>query len=314
MVVQNCAQGKNPLQEACMTDRIELLAAALNSLPDGIAVFTGEGEVAFWNQAAEAITGFAAADVLEHSIPEGLRPLLDGAQNGDPQLCADVEAGRGSLVRLRHKLGHEAPAIARAFVLRDELGERIGAAAVFHPAESLDALPHGETGEDEDVLASQADFEERLRNEFDDFLRGDEPLGVLWISVDQAPELRKSHGAGACHAMLEKVRHALAVGLRPAEELGRWGDDEFLVIAHERTPEMLDAHARVLAGLARTADFRWWGDRISLTVSIGAAQAAHGGETLAQLLECAREAMQSSIRSGGNCVTSAPGRLACLPS
>ena len=73
--------------------------------------------------------------------------------------------------------------------------------------------------------------------------------------------------------MLDKVRHALAQGLRPAEEMSRWGDDEFLVVAHEHSAEMLAAHARTLAGLARTADFRWWGDRVSLTVSIGAAQA-----------------------------------------
>ena len=30
---------------------------------------------------------------------------------------------------------------------------------------------------------------------------------------------------------------------------------------------------KLLAGLARTADFRWWGDRVSLTVSVGVAMA-----------------------------------------
>ncbi len=297
-----------------MNDRTELLESALNSLPEGTAVLGGEDEVMFWNQAAEAMTGFAAEELLRRPIPEELKPLRGEAQHGDAQLCADTQAGRSALVRVQHKLGHQVSCIARILILRDGEGERIGAATIFHPAESLDALPHGETNQDQDIMASQSDLEERLRNEFDDFMRGEEPFGVLWIGVDQAAELRKTHGAGACQTMLEKVRHALAVGLRPSEELGRWGDDEFLVIAHERTPQMLDAHARVLAGLARTADFRWWGDRIFLSVSIGAAQAAHAGETLSQLLECAREAMQSSIRSGGNCVTSALGRLTCLPS
>src|SRR5271157_5106726 len=101
--------------------------------------------------------------------------------------------------------------------------------------------------------------------------------------------------------------------LRPGEELGRWGEDEFLVISHELTPEMLAAHAEVLAGLARTADFHWWGDRVSLTVSIGAAQAAPA-ESLAQLLERAQEAMVSSIHAGGNHITFAPGGQPCLPS
>jgi GGDEF domain-containing protein len=73
---------------------------------------------------------------------------------------------------------------------------------------------------------------------------------------------------------------------------------------------MLAAHAQVLAGLARTADFRWWGDRISLTVSIGAAQAAPS-ETLAQLLERAQEAMAASIDAGGNHITSAARGQAC---
>ena len=108
--------------------------------------------------------------------------------------------------------------------------------------------------------------------------------------------------------MLDKLEHALASGLRPAEVLGRWGDDEYLVISHERTPEMLSAHARVLVGLARTSDFKWWGDCISLTVSIGAAQAQQSSEeSLAQLLERAQRAMEASVRTGGNCATPLQG-------
>src|SRR5208337_3185100 len=131
--------------------------------------------------------------------------------------------------------------------------------------------------------------------EFDDFERGGCPLGVLWIGVDQAEELRKTHGAAACNAMLEKVGHAMVQGLRPAEEIGRWGDDEFLIVAHERSADMLAAHAQMLDGLARTANFRWWGDRISITVSIGVAHWRCGSnETLAQLLDRARKAMETS--------------------
>jgi diguanylate cyclase (GGDEF)-like protein len=113
--------------------------------------------------------------------------------------------------------------------------------------------------------------------------------------------------------MLEKVERAMANGLRPGEQVGRWGEDEFLVISHERTPEMLAEHAQVLAGLARTADFRWWGDRISLTVSIGAAQAGNSG-TLKELLERAQAAMLESIHAGGNHVTHAREGHSCLPS
>jgi GGDEF domain-containing protein len=125
--------------------------------------------------------------------------------------------------------------------------------------------------------------------------------------------MRRTHGASACEAMFTKVEHALAHGLRPAEHLGRWGEEEILVVSHERSQAMLAMHAQVLAGLARTAEFRWWGDRIPLTVSIGAAQ-AEIGSPLAELLQRARAAMQASHCAGGNHITEAPEGHSCSPS
>jgi len=288
----------------------ELLEAAFDAIPEGVALVGLEGEVVLWNQAAQSITGYAAIDMLARRLPEGLEHLLleesaDGGVSG---------AIRRALVRARHKLGHGVPVIARYLILRDGLGERIGGAALFHPAESLDALPHGECSNNAGQDEAREEFEERLQTEFDDFKRGGPPLSILWIGVDQAEELRKTHGVSACNAMLEKVRHALVLGLRPAEEMSRWGDDEFLILAHERSAEMLASHAHTLAGLARTADFRWWGDRVSLTVSIGAAQAGGDGtETLAQLLGRARQAMETSSRTGGNRATVATANDAAHP-
>lgn len=296
-----------------MADRTELLDSALDMLPDGLAVFGGEDEVVLWNHAAEAITGYAGVELRMRPVPEELEALIaEGPRLVEVRPGTSARAGRGALVRLRHKLGHEIPVMTRRLVLRDGLGGRIGTAAMFHPAQSLDALPHGEAGEDAEVAASQADLDDRLSSEFEDFQRGGLPFGVLWIGVDQAHDLRRTHGAGACAAMFEKVQRALRAGLRPGEEIGRWGEDEFLVIAHERTAEMLAGHARTLAGLARTTDFRWWGDRVSVTVSIGAAQAecGHSGD-LAQLLERARKAMVASMREGGNRVVSAEKEQGC---
>jgi diguanylate cyclase (GGDEF)-like protein/PAS domain S-box-containing protein len=288
----------------CMADRTELLESALDSMQEGIALIGMGGEIAFWNQAAEATTGYAAIDVVGRPLPRGLEPLAPECDFRNHR----TESARGMLVKARHKLGPEMQMMARLFLLRDGLGERIGAAVVFHPAESLDALPHGARGDSEEMAASQAEIEEHLRSEFEDCSGGGLPFGVLWVKVDQAESLHKSHGAGACDAMFEKFQHTLATGLRPAEILGRWGDDEFLIISHERTPEMLHAHARVLVGLARTADFKWWGDRVSLTVSIGAAQVRETrNETLAQLLDRAQRAMETSMRAGGNCATYAQG-------
>ena len=299
----------------CVTDRNELIEAALESRPDGIALLGGNGEIVFWNRAAEAITGYAKMEVLSQPAPAGLEPLVldvPQAEQAEP-----APKARGAVVEVRHKLGHTVQAIAQRAVLRNAFGERVGMAIVFHPAESLDALPHGESSESEaeEVAASQVELEEQLRAEFDDFTGGGPPFGVLWISVDQAEELNRTHGYAACQAMLDKVRRALTHGLRPAEQMGRWGGNEFLIVAHERSAEMLAIHAQRLAGLARTADFRWWGDRVSITVSIGAAQTPDGtDESLAQLLDRARQAMETSHQAGGNRATLGAKGVACSPS
>lgn len=301
MAMRRVAPGK----EDSLTDRMELIEAALDSMSDGLGLFGGEGEVVLWNQAAQGMTGYTALELLGRAVPESLEPLLENGHNMEQPSSTPPERHR-SVVQTRHKLGHFVPVIASMRVLSNGLGERIGTSVRFHPLDSQDALPQSEGSDISSTEGARADLLERLQIDYDDFERGGAPLGILRICVDQAQELRKTHGAAACQAMLERVYHALAHGLRPDEEIGYWGDDGFLVIAHERSAEMLAAQAHMLVGFARTADFRWWGDRVSLTVSIGAAQVSSDrAESLTQMLERAREAMEHSIREGGNRATTA---------
>lgn len=288
-----------------MTDRIELLESVMDCLLDGVAVFSNDGEVVYWNQPAQAIMGYSSAELVGRPTPEPLRCLH---RSGSVHIVPETE--HTSKAHPFHKLGHEVQVINRAAVLCNKLGDPIGEASFFHPAESVDALPHGSAFGSKDIHEEAAEIEERLRIALDEFKRGGLPFGVVRISIDQAAEMHRTHGLAACHEMFEKVHHVLSRGLRPGEAMGRWGEDEFLIVAHERTLEMLAAHARNLAGLARTADFRWWGDRVSLTVSIGVAQVRLGvHETLDQLLERACAAMETSIGAGGNSVTAAPVRV-----
>lgn len=293
-----------------MADRAELIESALDVYPEGLALLDKAGRVVFWNRAAEVLTGHCGAHLIGRELPQALEPLIcwTAVERAEPQ--DDEQPGHGSLVHAQHQHGHDVPAISRRVILRDALGARIGTAAVFHAAEHKDALPHGDTSDDSEVRASQADLRDRVECEFEQIEKV--PLGLMWIAVDQAEPMRKTHGARACEAMLECVERTLASHLRPGDEIGRWGNDEFLVLSHEGSGEVLANHAQMLAGIARTADFRWWGDRLTLTVSIGAA-VAECGEGLNELFIRAQDAMEASAHVGGNHVTQAPGRVACSP-
>jgi diguanylate cyclase (GGDEF)-like protein len=274
--------------------------------------------VRFWNRVAAVITGYASIELLGRAVPDELKPLLQAfpritEQDASTSVALPGPAsgsGRGThtyaiQAHARHKMGSDFSATARLMVLRDGMGCRIGTAVIFHPADCVDALPLGVTGDENNLQSSREDMKERLEALFQEFTCGGPPFGVLWVTVDQAHALRKTHGACACDAMLQKIERTLAHGLRPAEYMVSWGDDEFLVVCHRRTLAELAAHAQELAGVARTADFRWWGDRASLTVSVGAAQ-AEPESTLANLLEHAKAAMLISYQAGGNRITAAP--------
>jgi len=119
--------------------------------------------------------------------------------------------------------------------------------------------------------------------------------------VDQAHELRRTHGVQACAAMLAKLEHALASGLRPTEQLGRWGEDEFLLLSHERTPEDAGGACAKAGRTGQDGGFPLVGRPPFNPVSMGAAQ-AKTESSLAELLESARErccgvSMRGEIRS-----------------
>ena len=304
----------------------EILEAALSELEEGIGVLDGESQVLFWNPAAAAITGYPSPELLSRCLPtdfyqvDAHHQAIDQAREGaehPPVPISGPKAGadpgeRPILVNLRHRQGYSLPAMLRSTPLRNSLGKRFGTLLRFHPVEEIDTLPHGvkeeNGGHENRVEQSQAEMEDRLDEDWQEWAANAVPFGLLWITVDQAAMLRKTHGRDASEAMLAIIERTLLHGLRPTEILGRWGDNEFLVLCHARTAEMLETHAHHLAGLARTADFRWWGDRVSLTVSIGVAQAAEG-ESLRCLLKRAQRGMQAGSYAGGNLVTTSTSRM-----
>lgn len=321
-------------------DRTEMLEAALNLMDGGVAILDEQSKVVFWNKAAADLTGYAAEDVMCRLCPDDLYRVDEvhrsrvGMTAGAYRPCAQTRAEIGvepegtrhshrswrldadvpdgsddllespTLVAMGHKLGHSVPGMLRKVLLRNPYGVSAGVALLFYPVEQADALPHGESGDGPGIERSQADMEDRLDAAHHLWMSSRMPFGLLWVTVDQAPCLRKTHGRDACEAMLRTVEQTLLRQMKPSEVIGRWGNNEFLVLAHERTAELLGEHARRLAGLARTADFRWWGDRVGLTVSIGVSYATEG-ESLQSVLIRARQAMQTSSYAGGNQVTEA---------
>lgn len=322
-----------------MSDRLEMLETTLNLMEEGVVVLDEQSAILFWSVAAETLTGFTSDEMRSQPFSPNLY-RVDSSYGGiDPEKSLEIAlytASAAPLIGFRdtdsffpdsphsedegiadesprqlasmfHKLGHTIPVMLRRVALRKPSGQPCGAVLFFFPVEETDALPHGERGGDHCIERIQSDMEDRLAAAHHLWITSRMPFGVLWITVDQAQSLRKTHGRDACEEMLHIIEQTLLRQMKPAEVIGRWGCNEFLILTHERTAKLLLERAERLVGLARTADFRWWGDRVGLTVSIGARQAAPS-DTLQSLLDRARQAMHTSEYAGGNHVTEARGR------
>lgn len=284
--------------------REDLLEAALGALEEGMALLDAEGRVLTWNAAASAITGHAGSEMLSRTMPED---WYVARRSVNHIFSAPIPEEKPLLVELRHAQGHSLPAMLRRIPLRDSVGRRFGTLMRFHPVEEIDTLPHGDVDEDQmrdqRLEDSQAGMEARLDEAWQEWKANAVPFGLIWLTVDQAAGLRRTHGKDAAEAMLAIVERTLVHGLRPAEVLGRWGSHEFLILCHEQSLEMLRSHGQHLAALVHTADFRWWGDRLELTASFGLAQAGDA-ETLSALLRRAQLGMSAGMGS----VTAIGGR------
>jgi diguanylate cyclase (GGDEF)-like protein len=133
------------------------------------------------------------------------------------------------------------------------------------------------------------------------------PFGVLCIQLNQLDSLRATHGLDAADAILNVVAHTLRNGLDSQDFLGRWGDDHFLAIVADHEDGALLTTAKRLRRLAQFCEVTWWGDQLSVTVSLGGT-VLDPAETVESLLERTGNALKQARATGGNStlVLSAP--------
>jgi diguanylate cyclase (GGDEF)-like protein len=125
------------------------------------------------------------------------------------------------------------------------------------------------------------------------------PFGLLCIQLDQLDTLTATRGLDAAEAILNVVAHTLRNGLDPLDFVGRWSEDQFLAIVANCSESDLLTTAERLKRLAKSSQIVWWGDQLSVTVSVGGT-VLEPGETLIPLLDRAGNALKQAVAKGGN--------------
>jgi PAS domain S-box-containing protein/diguanylate cyclase (GGDEF)-like protein len=278
----------------------EIYRVVLESLPTGVYLVDRNRRILFWNEGAEEITGYLRQEVIGRHCHDNL--LMHCDENNDllcglacplQQTMHDGQP-READVFLRHKDGQRVPVRVRSVPIRSEDGQITGAAECFDEREVL-APADANLTDLPDRTATLA----RLAAALGEFEATQAPFGVLSIVIDDLDHLRHADGRNAVRAVLNVTARTLSRNLGTHDMLGRWSEERFVAIIANCSATTLLKSAGLWKRLVSLEGVSWWGDRLSVTLSMGGT-IARAGDTPESLVSRAEEALQRSLLEHGD--------------
>ncbi len=258
-----------------------IFRAVLDSLQTGVYLVGRDGTILFWNDGAERITGFRRHEVIGRSCRENIlvhcnerQCALCGA--GCP-LIGTMHEGKASEAHVffRHKAGHRVSVHVRTSPFRDQKGLIAGTAESFDEQIAgseakncqINLAAHGCLDAITGVM-NQALTRSYLREHLAFFTEYDLPFGILAIRIEELERFRTAHGREAGDDILHVVAETMKRALGTAGFLGRWAENEFVAIVPNCTGAELNKACDSIQTSVNSAEIQWWGDLLSVTVSV----------------------------------------------
>ncbi len=281
----------------------EICRGILESLPAGLCVVDLQKKIVLWSDGAERITGHLRYEVIGHScVAEALLHCDQPGCEFCNEECPLARAMKTSqpceaIGFLHHKAGHEIPVRVRSVPVHNAHGSIVGAVEVFEEQQPAAIPDHREDSlnlpgcvDEVTGVASQVMMRSHLRETLATFSEVQVPFGILFFRLQGLENFRARFGMPAASSLLRVVAHTLEGALWRTDFVGRWSDDQFLVILNGCREEALHSVRERMRRMLANDGIEWWGERRSLPVSIGQAT-AEAGDTVESLITRAQRSL-----------------------
>jgi len=149
-------------------------------------------------------------------------------------------------------------------------------------------------------LYNRRHIDEQLEKECSTARRHDQPLATLMLDIDHFKLVNDREGHPAGDQVLQEFATRLQATIRVGDVLGRWGGEEFLIIAPQTNIEQAVLFGERLRKVIADQPIDLGNHSIPITVSIGCAV---GLKPPAELVDQADAALYRSKAEGRNRVT-----------
>ena len=95
------------------------------------------------------------------------------------------------------------------------------------------------------------------------------PLAVIVFDIDRFKRINDEYGHAAGDAVLRSIAHTCRLALRPTDQIGRMGGEEFLVVFRAASAAEANEVAERLRAAVERIDFSSIADDLRVTVSLG---------------------------------------------
>jgi len=148
-------------------------------------------------------------------------------------------------------------------------------------------------------LYNRRHIEERLKEEYEVFLRTGQVFSIMLMDVDDFKKVNDQYGHDVGDMVLKKLSETILKSVRNYDVVARWGGEEFLVLFPRLTSDHTEDRAYAILKAAEENPFYYKETPIPVTLSIGVAT-IKSNETIRQVIKRADDALYKGKSTGKN--------------
>ncbi len=281
----------------------------LDNLLIGAYIVDKDRRILYWNRAAEEISGFTADevvgsscfdDILDHRDQDGNK-LCTGNENCPLVLSMNRKEVVQKNVFLKTKQGTRIP-VRVVSIPAIKNRQVIGAIEIFEIEKEpstlevlINTLSEKALTDSLTVILNKESIIEEVRKAIQLKKKLNVSSSLIFFDIDDFKKINDHYGHQTGDEVLKKIADTVKFNLRTSDSFGRYGGEEFLVVALKSDADhafKLAERIRNLISMIRVAD-------LGVTVSIGVTEIS-ADDTVESLIDRADKAMYKAKSLGKN--------------